>query len=172
MADPIVVIYSSESRAESARKHLLGLRKDLRFELSDAVVTVKTTRGKVKLNQLFNTAAVGAACGAIWGVLAGTIFDYGLIGAALGVAAGLLIGALMDYGLDDRFMKDLAGGLQPGGAALFLLTVRTRKDVVLAHLRSTDGIVVQVSPQKRDKTVLQDASAGVDIAPPIEMPAE
>jgi uncharacterized membrane protein len=76
MPETIVVLYSSESRAEAARRHLLGLRKQLRLEMSDAVVAVKTPRGKVKLNQLFNAAAVGAAGCAFWGVLAGTLFDY------------------------------------------------------------------------------------------------
>jgi hypothetical protein len=42
---------------------------------------------------------------------------------------------------------------------------------VVAQLGSTGGIVVQVSRQERDKRVLRDALARVDIAPAIEMPA-
>ena len=42
---------------------LISLQKEYLIELSDAVISVKQDSGKVKLNQLMNTTAVGAVSG-------------------------------------------------------------------------------------------------------------
>ena len=69
MANLIVIAYDTEATAEAARKKLLELQKEYLIELGDAVVAVRQPDGQVKLNQLVNMTAAGAASGGMWGAL-------------------------------------------------------------------------------------------------------
>ncbi|MGH8115348.1 MAG: DUF1269 domain-containing protein, partial [Rhodanobacteraceae bacterium] len=92
MADLVVIAYDSEAKAESARQKLLELQKEYLIELGDAAIAVRQPNGNVKLNQLVNTTAAGAASGAFWGTLIGLLFLNPLLGAAVGAGAGALSG--------------------------------------------------------------------------------
>ncbi len=57
----------------------------------------------------------------MWGALIGLLLFNPLLGAAIGAGAGALSGRFRDIGIDDKFMKDAAGALTPGQAALCVL---------------------------------------------------
>jgi len=170
MSDLIVIVYPSEAKAEEVRQRLFEMQKDYLLELSDAVVAVKGADGHVKLNQLFNTTAAGAASGAFWGLLVGVLFMMPVLGVALGAASGSIAGALSDYGINDKFMKDLSESLQPGNAALFVLIRKMTTDKVLEHLKGTGGTVLRTSLDHTNEQALRDALAAVTAAAP-ETPA-
>ena len=83
MSDLVVIAFPSEAKAEEVRQKLLSMQKEYLIELGDAVVAVKDDEGRIKLNQMINTTAAGAVCGAFWGTLIGLIFLMPLAGAAL-----------------------------------------------------------------------------------------
>ena len=166
MSDLVVIVYPTEARAEEMRQKLFGLQKEYLIEIGDAAIAVMQEGGKVKLNQLLNTTAMGAASGSFWGLLIGAIFLMPLAGAALGAASGALGGALTDYGINDAFMKDLAGSLQPGNAALFVLVQRVTGDKVLEAIKGTGGTVLKTSLDHSREQALRDALAGVSAAVP------
>ncbi|MDP3602729.1 MAG: DUF1269 domain-containing protein [Bosea sp. (in: a-proteobacteria)] len=166
MSDLVVIVYPTEARAEEMRQKLFALQKEYLIEIGDAAIAVMQEGGKVKLNQLLNTTAMGAASGSFWGLLIGAIFLMPLAGAALGAASGALGGALTDYGVNDAFMKDLAGSLQPGNAALFVLVQRVTGDKVLEAIKGTGGMVLKTSLDHTREQALRDALAGVSAAPP------
>ena len=62
------------------------MQKDYLIEIGDAAIATKTDAGKVKLNQLMNTTAAGAAGGSFWGLLVGVLFLNPLLGVAAGAA--------------------------------------------------------------------------------------
>jgi len=62
MSDLVVISYPTEAKAEEIRTKILGLQKEYLVELEDAVVAVKEDGGRVRLNQIFSTTAVGAGC--------------------------------------------------------------------------------------------------------------
>ena len=157
MSDLVVIVYSTEARAEEMRQKLISLQKEYLLEIGDAAIAVMQEGGKVKLNQLMNTTALGAVSGSFWGLLIGAIFLMPLFGAALGAASGALGGALTDYGIDDKFMKDLSGSLQPGNAALFVLVKKVTGDKVLEALRGTGGTVLKTSLDRSQEQKLRDA---------------
>ncbi|MFY8153516.1 MAG: DUF1269 domain-containing protein, partial [Hyphomicrobiales bacterium] len=157
MSDLVVIVYPTEARAEEMRQKLFALQKEYLIEISDAAIAVMQEGGKVKLNQLLNTTAMGAASGSFWGLLIGAIFLMPLAGAALGAASGALGGALTDYGVNDAFMKDLAGSLQPGNAALFVLVQRVTGDKVLEAIKGTGGTVLKTSLDHTREQALRDA---------------
>ena len=104
MSDLVVIAFPTEAKAEEVRQKLLAMQKEYLIELGDAVIAVKNADGRIKLNQLLNTTAVGAVSGTFWGALIGLIFLMPLAGAALGAASGAIGGALTDVGLDDKWM--------------------------------------------------------------------
>ena len=139
MSDLVFIAFPSEQKAEEVRQKILTMQKEYLIELGDAVVAVKDSDGRIKLNQLMNTTATGALSGAFWGSLIGLIFLAPLAGAAIGAASGALGGKLTDVGINDQFMKDAASALQPGTGGLFLLIRKMTTDKVLADLRGVGG---------------------------------
>lgn len=159
MSDLVVIVYPAEVNAEEMRKKLFSLQKEYLIELSDAVIAVKQDNGKIKLNQLMNTTAVGAASGGFWGLLIGAIFLMPVLGAALGAASGALGGALSDFGINDNFMKELAATLRPGNAALFVLIHKMTADKVLDAVKGSGGMVLKTSLNHAKEQALRDALA-------------
>ncbi|WP_442753838.1 DUF1269 domain-containing protein [Methylocystis sp. JAN1] len=148
MNDLLVIAFPSEAKAEGVRQKLFQMQKEYLIEMGDAVVAVKDAEGHVKLNQLFNTTAIGGVSGMFWGALIGLIFMMPLAGAALGAASGAVSGALTDFGIDDKFMKDVAEVIPPGGAALFVLVRKMTADKVLEGLQGVGGTVLRTSFDK------------------------
>ncbi|MBG0797579.1 DUF1269 domain-containing protein [Methylocystis sp. L43] len=159
MNDLLVIAFPSEEKAEEVRQKLFTMQKEYLIELGDAVVAVKNADGAIKLNQLFNTTALGGVSGAFWGALIGLIFMMPLAGAAIGAGAGAVSGALTDFGIDDKFMKDVAAAVPPGGAALFLLVRKMTTDKVLEGLKGAGGVVLRTSFDKSKDDAIRAALA-------------
>jgi uncharacterized membrane protein len=159
MNDLLVIAFPSEEKAEEVRQKLFTMQKEYLIELGDAVVAVKNPDGAVKLNQLFSTTALGGVSGAFWGALIGLIFMMPLAGAAIGAGAGAVSGALTDFGIDDKFLKDVAAAIPPGGAALFLLVRKMTTDKVLEGLKGVGGVVLRTSFDKSKDDAIRAALA-------------
>ena len=157
MSDLVAIVYPDEAKAEEVRQRLFKLQKEYLITLSDAVIAVKQSSGDVKLNQLVNTTAMGAASGSFWGLL---------IGVALGAASGALGGALTDYGINDDFMKDLGANLKPGNAALFILVKNMTPDKVLREIQDAGGTVLKTSLDDAKEQKLREALAKATAEPP------
>jgi uncharacterized membrane protein len=157
MSDLIAIVYPSEAKAEEVRNKLFGLQREYLIKLGDAVIATKTESGKVKLNQIVNTTAAGAAQGSFWGLLIGLIFLNPLVGVALGAASGAVGGALTDVGINDAFMRELSANLEPGKAALFVLIKEMTADKVLKEIESHGGTVLKTSLDETKEQVLRDA---------------
>lgn len=159
MNDLLVIAFPSEEKAEQVRQKMISMQKEYLIELGDAVVAVKGADGAIKLNQMFNTTAIGGVSGAFWGALIGLIFMMPLAGAALGAASGAVSGALTDFGIDDKFMKDAASVIPPGGAALFVLVRKMTTDKVLEGLKGVGGVVLRTSFEKSKEDAIRAALA-------------
>jgi uncharacterized membrane protein len=164
LSDLLVIEFPSEAKAEGVREMLLAMQKEYLIELGDAVIAVKEANGRVKLNQLFQPVAQGAASGALWGSLVGLLFMIPLAGAAIGAASGALGGNLADLGINDEFMRQVARTLQSGNAALFLLIRKMTTGKVLAALRGVGGTVTRSSFDETKEEALQAALAGARAA--------
>ncbi|MGN6285108.1 MAG: DUF1269 domain-containing protein [Afipia sp.] len=165
MSDLIAIVYPSEAKAEEVRQRLLSLQKEYLITINDAVIAVKGADGNVKLNQLVNTTAIGAASGSFWGLLIGLVFLNPLIGVAAGAASGALGGALSDFGINDDFMKQLSGKIETGNAALFLLIKNMTADKVLREIQDAGGTVLKTSLDDTKEQKLRDALAKAAAAP-------
>jgi len=166
MSDLVFIGFPTEQKAEEVRQKVLSLQREYLIELGDAVVVVKDDKGHVKLNQMINMTATGAASGALWGTLIGFIFLAPLVGTAIGAASGALGGKFSDIGINDQFMKDAASALQPGTAGLFLLIRKMTTDKVLADLKGTGGTLIKTSFDETKEEQLREALSAVASAQP------
>jgi len=160
MSTLVVIGYDDPFKAQEVRLTLAKMQKDYLIDLEDAVVAVKDEKGKVKLHQAVNVTAAGAVSGGFWGSLVGLIFLNPLLGLAVGATAGAVSGALIDVGIDDKFMKELAGQMNPGTSALFILVRKATPDKVLDEIKGTGGHVLKTSLSHDDEAKLQAALAG------------
>jgi uncharacterized membrane protein len=162
MASLVVIDYESEIKAEEVRLALLKMQKEYLIDLADAVVVVRDEKGKVKLRQLYNLTAVGAASGGFWGALIGLIFLNPLFGFAIGAAAGAISGSLRDVGIDDNFMKELGQTIKPGSAALCVLVRQMNAaDKVLEEIKKFGGTLIKTNLSHENETKLREALATV-----------
>ena len=100
---------------------------------------------------------VGAASGGMWGALIGLLFLNPLLGAAVGAGAGALSGRFTDVGINDSFMKEAAGALKPGQAALCVLVRKVTADKVLPAMASFGGKVLSTNLSTEQEAKLQEA---------------
>jgi uncharacterized membrane protein len=159
MSTLVVIGYDDQFKAQEVRLMLAKMQKDYLIDLEDAVVAVKDEKGKVKLHQAVNLTAAGAVSGGFWGTLIGLIFLNPILGLAVGATAGAVSGALTDIGVDDKFMKELAGQMNPGSSVLFILVRKATPDKVLEEIKGTGGHVLKTSLSHDDEAKLQAALA-------------
>jgi uncharacterized membrane protein len=159
MSTLVVIGYDDPFKAQEVRLTLAKMQKDYLIDLEDAVVAVKDEKGKVKLHQAVNLTAAGAVGGGFWGTLVGLIFLNPLLGLAVGATAGAVSGALTDVGIDDKFMKELAGQMNPNTSALFILVRNATPDKVLEEVKGSGGHILKTSLSHDDEVKLQAALA-------------
>ena len=63
----IIVSYQDIHKAEEISLQLVKLQTDFLLTREDAIVVVKTDKGKVKVHQAFNLKDFGAMSGVFWG---------------------------------------------------------------------------------------------------------
>jgi uncharacterized membrane protein len=143
MSDLVAIAYPDLATAQEVAANAARAQQSHELELDDMVVVERREDGKVKLHQP-SLAGAGAASGALWGGLIGLIFLMPLFGMAIGAASGAAAGALSDYGVDDKFMKELGDGLEPGSAALILLVRKASMDKILPKIQ-IEGKIIQTS---------------------------
>jgi uncharacterized membrane protein len=149
-------------RAEEVRLALLKMQKQYLIDLEDAVVVVRDEKGRVRLRQMYNLTAAGAARGGFWGALIGLVFLNPLFGFAVGAAAGAVSGALTDVGIDDAFMKKLGETLKPGTAALCVLIRQMTPDKVVEEIKPFGGTLIMTNLCNENEAKLREALASVE----------
>jgi uncharacterized membrane protein len=157
MSDLVAIAYPDLATAQEVAGNISRAQKGREIELDDMVIVERRSGDKVKLHQP-SAAGAGAATGALWGGLIGLLFLNPLLGMAFGAAGGALGGSMVDYGIDDKFMKELGAGLEPGGAAVLLLVRKVSLDKVLPQIK-IEGKVIQTSLDNETETRLSDALA-------------
>jgi uncharacterized membrane protein len=157
MSQLVVFAFKDELGAEQMRDELGRLQKLQLIQLSDAAVAIRKQDGKVKVKQAVSLVGAGALGGAFWGMFIGLLFWMPWLGLAIGAASGALGGALSDTGVDDKFIKEVAGTIEPGQSALFLMVESWTEDKVMDELVKFDAQVLQTSLSKADEAKLRAA---------------
>src|SRR5215213_4144345 len=153
MSTLAAIAYPDQNTAAEAAAALQRMQKELLIELEDVAWVTKAQDGKMKLHQGANLTGAGAASGAMWGFL----FVVPVAGLALGAASGALAGKLSDYGIDDKWIKDVANAITPGGSGLFVMARNTNTERVLPEMAKFGGTVIRANLTTEQQQALEEA---------------
>ena len=141
----IVVKYPGRETADAALKAVLGLAKEKKVKLRDAVAITKTDKGKIKLHQTKDDpTSKGMLKGGAIGVLFALLFGppgWIVAGAALGGAF-----ATFDRGIKNKLLKELGDKMTPEQSALAVLVEDADWETALgrmADLHLQGEVIVQ-----------------------------
>ena len=122
------------------------LAKDERLGIDDAVIISKNADGRAhKIETTDMTPVEGGLGGAFWGLLLGTLVAGpvgGLVTGAVTGGAGALLAKVIDRGISDEFIEEMEDLLQPGDAALCLLTNFADNEAAVHELNRFDGKLI------------------------------
>jgi uncharacterized membrane protein len=151
-----VLAFDNESEAERVASELKKLQEQNLIKIDDAAILTRRPDGKPKIKQAHNLVAAGALGGAFWGMLIGLLFFMPFLGAAIGAGFGAMGGSMADLGIDDKFIKSINDEIQPGQAALFLLTEQAVMDKVTEAMKPYKFRLIHTSLSKEDESKLRE----------------
>ena len=157
MSTLAVITYPQENTAGEAAASLARMQKSYLIELEDVAWVTKKPDGKLKLHQGTSLTGAAAAGGAFWGFLFGLIFLVPLFGMAVGAATGALAGKLSDFGIDDKWIKEVASSITPGGSALFVMARGANQERVLPEMAKFGGTVLKTNLTPEQQQALENA---------------
>jgi uncharacterized membrane protein len=157
MSELIVFVFSDDKGASEMDEVIKRLQKEQLINLDDAAIVVRNYDGKVKVKQAVNLVGAGTVGGAFWGMLIGLLFWMPWLGLAIGAVTGAISDKLTDYGINEEFINEVAGTIEPGGSALFLLISQWTEDKVLGELSKFNHKVVRTSLSKEEELKLKAA---------------
>jgi uncharacterized membrane protein len=139
MSTLAVIAYPDQNTAANAFAALQRMQQELLIELEDVAWVTKAQDGKMKLHQSSSSTSVAVA------------------GMVIGAASGALAGHLADYGLDDKWIKEVAGSIPPGGSALFVMARNTNQERVLPEMTKFGGTVLKTNLTPEQQQALDNA---------------
>jgi uncharacterized membrane protein len=157
MSTLAVISYPQENTAAEAAATLGRMQQEYLIKLEDIAWVTKQADGKMKLHQGTSLTGAGAAGGAMWGFIFGLLFFVPLLGMAIGAASGALAGKLSDFGIDDKWIKEVAESIPPGGSALFVMARDTNTERVLPEIAKLGGTVIRTNLSDEQQQQLEDA---------------
>jgi uncharacterized membrane protein len=156
MSDLIIIGYQDHDTAKRAYEEVLVLQNDHVVELAGLAVVTVDEQGKSHVDTPGSLVPGSAAVGALWGALFGILFLIPGAGLLIGGALGALIGRLSKSGINASFRQRVQSMLEPGKAAVVVMTVERTEDKFTAALRPFGGEVLQTSLSNEDEKELAE----------------
>jgi uncharacterized membrane protein len=144
----IAVTFADQARAAEVLDTLRRLQVEKLIELDDVCIVTRDASGRIDLHQALRTPRPDSKKADVWATLLGALFLVPLVGLVVAVATGGLSGRLAAFGVEDDFIRRLAGQLQPGASALFMLARRRTSDKLIAELRHHGGSIMRTPVSK------------------------
>jgi uncharacterized membrane protein len=155
MSSLVVVSFDSPDEAAKVLESLRAQSKYDNISFKDTAVVSKDADGKVHVkNEVSQGTMTATGVGALLGLMLGALL-FPLAGVLIGAGGGALVGRFMNLGVDGDFVKDVAGSLQPGTSALFVLVRDANPSVVRAVLQEHHGKVLHttLSPEAEESLI-------------------
>lgn len=157
MPELLVAAFGDVHKAEEVRLDLLKMEKAHLADLEEAVVLLRTRKGRVKLHHMSHPTLSGAMAGGLVGALMGVILlnpAFSVLGFVEGSAIGAATRFTDHVGIEKEFLKQLADHLQPNTSALCML-VEGNLDKVLEELDKFGAKIFRSSMLHKDKAELE-----------------
>lgn len=121
----VIATFPQVEEAERALKAVQHARANQGAEIIDAAVVRKDAHNKLHVHETGDvTGGRGATVGGILGGVLGLLAGPGglVVGAAVGAAVGGAAAKVWDTGIPHKRLEQIGAALQPGNAALVVLT--------------------------------------------------
>lgn len=151
MSELIILGYDDHETAKRAFSQVEQLQRDYVVDLAGLAVVRVDDDGKKHVDTSAPVVGTSTASGALWGMLVGILFLVPGLGALMGGAMGALSGKLARSGIDRSFRERVDGMLQPGGAAVVVMTRKLTEDKFSAAMSEFGGTVLQTSLSDEDE---------------------
>jgi uncharacterized membrane protein len=122
MKELVVLGFASRQLAEEARARSAELDREGALNLDGAALAYRRHDGRVEVVQPMRLAPAGAATGAVSGGVLGMLLLAPVLFAAVGAVAGAAGAGLSALGLNQWFLHQVHETLEPGRAALFVVS--------------------------------------------------
>ncbi|MFF2810273.1 DUF1269 domain-containing protein [Streptomyces sp. NPDC058000] len=163
MSDLIIIGYENAEKARQAERRIQDLERQHVVTLTGLAVVTSDANGHTYVDTHDDiprrAVATSATAGALWGLVIGMLFLMPAIGL-LGAALGGLAGKLSQSGLDKRFRDRAHELLEPGKAAVVVMTTKLREDQFAAALKPLGGTVLKTSLSQSDEHELTQQLVG------------
>ena len=154
MSELIVIGYDSPVQARSAYEEVMAMQSDFIADLRGVAIVTVDAEGKSHVESPGKIVGLGAASGALWGMLIGLLFFVPFLGAALSGAMGALFGKLAKSGINDEFRKQVQELNQPGKATIVIMAEKITEDKFAERMAAYGGTLLKTSLSEADEREL------------------
>ncbi|AQP46407.1 hypothetical protein BW730_01355 [Tessaracoccus aquimaris] len=162
MSELIIIGYPDHDTADRANAAVLQLQRDRIVNLTGLAVVRVDDDGKQHIDTPTRVVATSAVGGALWGMLIGLLFLVPAIGLLVGGAWGAVAGAAARAGINRGFREKVDGLLEPGLAAVVILTTKVTGDKFAAAMAPFGGTVLKTSLTDEDELALADGLSATE----------
>ena len=142
----IVMTFDDVRSADKVLDVLKSMKFDKIFELSDAVVLIKDTGGRLEIDETKEfTAEKGAITGGIAGLVVGTLLGGPIGGVLLGAAGGALAGRVVDLGIPDKKIRQVGQAMDQATSALLIEVKSGDPQKLIAAMEVSGGELFELS---------------------------
>jgi uncharacterized membrane protein len=123
-----------------------------------AVVTWPLGAEKAELHHSHDDKWRGTGLGALWGLLAGSLFFVPVIGAVAGAATGAVVKSMQAVGIDKEQLEMLRKEITPGTSALFAVTENADLDRLAERLHGLHWRLINTNLTAAERASLLEAT--------------
>lgn len=156
MSELIIIGYDDHETAHKAQDKVLQLQRDFVVQLAGLAVVRVDDDGKKHIDTPSKIVGVSSAGGAMWGMIIGLLFLAPGLGMLLGGAWGALAGTASKAGINRSLRERVDGLLEPGKAALVVMTEKLTEDKFAAAMGEFKGTVLKTSLSEEDERALAE----------------
>jgi len=147
--------FDSPDGAEHAEGQLKSAADDSLVKILDhAVVTWPVGASHPETKHKHDDTKRGAGWGALWGLLAGSLFFVPVVGGVAGAAIGALSKATQDVGIDKEQLETIRTQITEGTSALFAVTEEGNLDRLGERMRGMESTLVATNLTDAEREVL------------------
>ena len=160
MSTLIAMVFDGHYDAEKAHLELRMMEKEELVDLEESVVLTRDEKGHIHFHHSQHFTVPGALSGGFVGTLVGMMMlnpVIALLGGITGTALGAVLGGLKEIGIEEDFMKDLAGGMQAGSSALFIVARKGDPQKIMELLKPYGGKILCNALCHQDESKLKAA---------------
>jgi uncharacterized membrane protein len=152
-----------EGAAKAARDLKLAASDGVVTVLDHAVVTWPTGASRPSTEHAHEETWRGGAWGALWGLLAGSLFFVPVIGGVAGAAIGAISKATQDSGITREQLETIRTQITEGTSALFAVTEGADLDR-LGDMVTMDSTLIATNLTDTERKALLETFGGKDMS--------